>query len=75
MDKRSSGVYDKTTRKQSALPVNKSDKKLSRALLGFELLLAMKHHARRLFITDLSNSSTVVLISVMNFWMVTRPPL
>ncbi|GBP41511.1 hypothetical protein EVAR_24430_1 [Eumeta japonica] len=30
--------------------------------LGFELLLAMKHHARRLFITDLQNPSTVVAI-------------
>ncbi|GBP40024.1 hypothetical protein EVAR_19151_1 [Eumeta japonica] len=39
---------------------------LSRASLGFELLLAMKHHTRQIFITGLQNSSAVVSISVTN---------
>ncbi|GBP70904.1 hypothetical protein EVAR_48869_1 [Eumeta japonica] len=43
---------------------------LSKASLGFELLLAMKHHAKQLFITDLQNSSAVASISVTNFVMV-----
>ncbi|GBP67920.1 hypothetical protein EVAR_97712_1 [Eumeta japonica] len=41
--------------------------KLSRASLGSELLLTMKHYARRLFITGFQNSSAAVSISVTNF--------
>ncbi|GBP16974.1 hypothetical protein EVAR_101989_1 [Eumeta japonica] len=47
--------------------------RLSRASLGFELLLAMKHHARRLFIISFQNSSLDVSISVTNFVMIARP--
>ncbi|GBP49506.1 hypothetical protein EVAR_45482_1 [Eumeta japonica] len=47
---------------------------LSRASLGFELLLAMKQHARRIFIISLQHSNAVVSISVTNFVMVARPP-
>ncbi|GBP60278.1 hypothetical protein EVAR_91559_1 [Eumeta japonica] len=50
-------------------------RRASRALLGFELLLAMKHHARRLFTTGFQNSSAVVSITVAEFVMVARPPL
>ncbi|GBP39421.1 hypothetical protein EVAR_95873_1 [Eumeta japonica] len=42
--------------------------------LGFELLLALKHHTRRLFISGLQNSRVVVSISVTDFVMVSRPP-
>ncbi|GBP24314.1 3'(2'),5'-bisphosphate nucleotidase 1 [Eumeta japonica] len=42
---------------------------------GFDLLLAMKHHSRRIFITGMENSSAVVSISVTNFMMVARSPL
>ncbi|GBP15375.1 hypothetical protein EVAR_80551_1 [Eumeta japonica] len=50
---------------------------LSRVLLGFELLSAMKHHAtpRRLFITGLQDSSMIVSISVTDFEVVARSPL
>ncbi|GBP93709.1 hypothetical protein EVAR_62361_1 [Eumeta japonica] len=37
--------------------------RLSKVSLGFELLLDMKHHARRLFRTDLQNSSGHVNLS------------
>ncbi|GBP83671.1 hypothetical protein EVAR_61065_1 [Eumeta japonica] len=43
---------------------------LSRASLGFELLLAIKHHARRLFIIGLQNSSALTSISVTNLVIV-----
>ncbi|GBP50423.1 hypothetical protein EVAR_30131_1 [Eumeta japonica] len=37
---------------------------LVRASLGFELVLAMKHHTRRLFITGLQNSNVVMSLSL-----------
>ncbi|GBP77329.1 hypothetical protein EVAR_38147_1 [Eumeta japonica] len=48
---------------------------VSKVFLGFELLLALKHNARRLFIIGLQNSSAVVSVSVTNVVMVARPPL
>ncbi|GBP02826.1 hypothetical protein EVAR_102001_1 [Eumeta japonica] len=45
------------------LNIHLCNSKLSRASLILELLLVMKHHARRLFITGLQNSNAVVLIS------------
>ncbi|GBP45176.1 hypothetical protein EVAR_25881_1 [Eumeta japonica] len=64
-----SASTDDTWRPQSSIGVQElaglkpHRLQLSRASFGFELLLAMKHHARRLFITGLQNSSTVVSIS------------
>ncbi|GBP13887.1 hypothetical protein EVAR_10458_1 [Eumeta japonica] len=40
--------------------MQKKIKILSRASLGFKLLLAMKHHARRQSITGLQNSNVIV---------------
>ncbi|GBP34530.1 hypothetical protein EVAR_29927_1 [Eumeta japonica] len=49
-------------------PRNSSlDAVFSRVSVGFELLLAMKHYARRLFMTGLQNSSAVISISVTSF--------
>ncbi|GBP70141.1 hypothetical protein EVAR_55461_1 [Eumeta japonica] len=46
-----------------------------RASFRFELLLAVKHHTRRLFITGFQNSRSAVSISVTIFVMIARPPV